>query len=68
MKKIILNPDDIQGWMRDSWGLYASDSVNDKLLRLWINHLIEYKIEYDGIRMYQGSRMRDAIEAWEDVI
>jgi len=68
MKRIILRPDDIQSWMRDSWHLYASDYVGDKLLRLWINHLIEYKIEYDGIRMYQGSRMRDAIEAWEDVI
>jgi len=68
MKRIILRPDDIQAWMRDSWGLYASDYVNDKLLRLWINHLIEYKVEYDGIRIYQGSRMSDAIDAWEDAI
>ena len=68
MKRIILRPDDIQAWMRDNWGLYASDYVNDKLLRLWINHLIEYKVEYDGIRIYQGSRMSDAIDAWEDAI
>ena len=68
MKRIILNPEDIQSWMRDSWGLYASDYVNEKLLRLWINHLIEYKVECDGIRIYQGSRMSEAIDAWEGVI
>ena len=68
MKRIVLNPEDIQAWMRDSWGLYASDYVNDKLLRLWINHLIEYKVECDGIRIYQGSRMSEAIDAWEHVI
>ena len=40
----------------------------EKLLRLWINHLIEYKVECDGIRIYQGSRMSEAIDAWEGVI
>ena len=68
MKTIILRPDDIQACMRDSWGLYASDYVGEKLVRLWINHLIEYRVERDGVRIYQGSRMSDAIDAWEDVI
>ena len=68
MKRIILRPDDIQSWMRDSWGLYASEYVDGKLVRLWINHLIEYKVERDGVRIYQGSRMSDAIDAWEDAI
>ena len=67
MERIVLNPQDIQDWMRDSWGLYASDWVNDKLLRLWINYLTEYKVEYDGIRIYQGSQMTHAIAAFESV-
>jgi len=68
MKRIILRPDDIQNWMRDSWHLYASDYVGDRLRRLWINHLIEYKVEYNFKIIYQGSRMTDAIDAWEGVI
>ena len=65
MKRIILRPEDIQEWMRNSWQLYASDYVGEKSLRLWINHLIEYKVEYNFKIIYQGSQMTHAIAAWE---
>ena len=67
MKRITLRPDDIQEWMRNSWQLYASDYVGEKSLRLWINHLIEYKVEYNFKIIYQGSQMTHAIAAWESV-
>ena len=67
MKRITLRPDDIQEWMQDSWQLYASEEVDGKRLRLWINHLIEYKVVLDGEILYMGSQMTHAIAAWESV-
>ena len=67
MKPIILRQDEMYEWMRDSWQLYASDYVNDKIRRIWVNPLTEYKVECDGLRIYQGYRMHEAIKAWEHV-
>ena len=67
MKEIIIRPEDLQEWMKNSWQLYASDYVNDKLRRLWVNHLIEYKVTCDGEIIYMGSQMTHAIAAWNSL-
>ena len=67
MKVIELDPQELQDWMRDTWQLYASDNVNGALRRLWVNHLIEYKVVYGNDILYQGSQMTHAIAAWKAV-
>ena len=68
MTTITLRPEDIQEWMRDSWSLYASDTIDGRLLRLWINHLIQYRVVLDNKVLYEGSQMTHAIAAWEKAI
>jgi len=67
MEPIVIDPQELQDWMRNSWQLYASDIVGDKLLRLWVNHLIEYRVVYYEKVLYQGSRMSHVIEAWNSL-
>lgn len=68
MKPIIINPTDLQNWLKETWHLYASQSIDgNKLLRFWVNGLIEYKVVYENEILYQGSQMTHAITAWESV-
>ena len=67
MKKIQINAKDLQDWMRDSWSLYASQSINGKSLKLWVSNLIEYRVVFGDDVLYEGSQMTHAIAAWGKV-
>ena len=71
MRRIQLDPNELQEWMRDSWQQYASETIrlnkSTKQLSLWVNHLIEYRVKYGPEILYEGSQMTHAIAAWESV-
>ena len=67
MKRVILQPDDIQEWMKGTWGLCAAEAVKGKQLRLLINHLSEYMVVYNGHILYQGSEIPYVIKAWDTI-
>jgi hypothetical protein len=65
MKKIVIDAAELQTWLHETWHLYASQFVDGKLLRLWTNGLIEYRVVYGDEVLYEGSQMTHAIAAWE---
>ena len=65
MQKIEITARDLQDWMGNTWQLYASQIVDRKVLRLWVNHLIVYRVNYGDSVLYEGSQMTHAIAAWE---
>ena len=67
MKKIIIDPGELQEWLKTKWTLYASQQVRGDLLRLWHNGLGEFRVVHGDDVLYQGNQMTHAIAAWESV-
>ena len=65
MKKMQLDANELQEFLKTSWHLYASQWIDGKRLRLSANCLIEYRVEFGDEIIYEGSQMTHAIAAWE---
>jgi len=63
--KMELNPQDILEYRANNWFEYASTTINDKRLRLFLNACGFYQVTYGEEIIYMGTQLTHALAAWE---
>ena len=66
-KKMELYESDMRFWMRETWFVYASQSYEGKLLRIYVSPDARYRVVHGEKKHYEGGEIRKALKAWEEV-
>ena len=66
MRKIELDIDVLDKWVKEQWHLFSSQGYRKKTLRLWLNPAGTYRVVHGEKVLYEGKEKKLAIAAWND--